>query len=221
MPDDVKMMDLNTIGLSDGAIVSGDGMAPTVAGPRETGARIEYDLVPQIAGNEVGYDAPAGTNLGFMSTPMIQAGVGFVKGTEIIGRYMPTVNIGKYGDIGLWGIGLKHSIKQWIPGLKKVPVFQWHEDTFDIPSGACLLARGARVSQQAVRFGPRTWGLQFHPEMNLAMLQDWFRHYPVELDKEKVFFEYFDKQDTYLYQAKLLYLNFTRIIAQNSSMAGA
>jgi hypothetical protein len=35
---------------------------------------------------------------------------------------MPDVNIGNNGKLGLWGVGVKHSISQWIPGLKFVPV---------------------------------------------------------------------------------------------------
>ncbi len=56
-------------------------------------------------------------------SPMINASIGLIKGTEVMGRYMPSVNLKDVGKFGLWGIGLKHDIKQWIPGLNKVPVF--------------------------------------------------------------------------------------------------
>ena len=50
---------------------------------------------------------------------MINAGIGLVKETEIDIRYIPTYNYklgfaGK-GSIGLWGIGVKHDVLQWIP----------------------------------------------------------------------------------------------------------
>jgi len=30
------------------------------------------------------------------------------------------VQIGDFGEIGLWGVGGKHSISQWIPGIKEI-----------------------------------------------------------------------------------------------------
>jgi GMP synthase (glutamine-hydrolysing) len=52
-------------------------------------------------------------------------------------------------------------------------VFHWHGDTFDLPAGAIHLASSARCVQQAFRYGPRAWGLQFHIEMTAAMVDDW------------------------------------------------
>jgi GMP synthase (glutamine-hydrolysing) len=52
-------------------------------------------------------------------------------------------------------------------------VFHWHGDTFDLPAGAALLARGETCRQQAFRYGNRAYGLQFHPEMTAAMVDLW------------------------------------------------
>ena len=52
-------------------------------------------------------------------------------------------------------------------------VFQWHEDTFDPPVGAELLATGDRVRNQAFRVGERTWGVQWHFEVDRAELETW------------------------------------------------
>lgn len=52
-------------------------------------------------------------------------------------------------------------------------VFQWHGDTFDLPSGAVLLARSALCKHQAFRIGPCAWGLQFHIEMTPDMVDAW------------------------------------------------
>jgi GMP synthase (glutamine-hydrolysing) len=52
-------------------------------------------------------------------------------------------------------------------------VFQWHGDTFDLPRGAVQLARSAACQQQAFRFGPSAYGLQFHVEMTAEMVDDW------------------------------------------------
>ena len=53
------------------------------------------------------------------------------------------------------------------------PVFQWHGDTFDLPPGAVLLARGSSCQNQAFRWGTNAYGLQFHIEMTAAMIEEW------------------------------------------------
>lgn len=52
-------------------------------------------------------------------------------------------------------------------------VFQWHEDTFDLPEGAELLATGDAVVNQAFRYGNRAWGVQFHFEVNQEGIDTW------------------------------------------------
>ena len=52
-------------------------------------------------------------------------------------------------------------------------VFQWHQDTFDLPDGATLLATGEDVPHQAYRVGERAWGIQFHFEVDGAELEEW------------------------------------------------
>jgi len=55
----------------------------------------------------------------------------------------------------------------------KLTVFQWHGDTFDLPSGAVHLAQSPLCPNQAFRIGPSAYGLQFHIEMTLEMIDDW------------------------------------------------
>ncbi len=52
--------------------------------------------------------------------PAFQLGVGLVKNTDLKIRIVPTQNIDDL-SISLFGIGVMHDIKQWIPGLKLVP----------------------------------------------------------------------------------------------------
>jgi GMP synthase (glutamine-hydrolysing) len=54
-------------------------------------------------------------------------------------------------------------------------VFHWHEDTFELPEGAKLLATGDQVRLQAFRFGRLAWGMQFHFEVDRAELLRWLR----------------------------------------------
>lgn len=55
------------------------------------------------------------------------------------------------------------------------PVFHWHQDTFDLPPGAELLATSPACRNQAFRRGRNLYGLQFHPEMTPEMIVDWQR----------------------------------------------
>jgi hypothetical protein len=100
--------------------VATNNIAPTISGVKETGPGLSfgYDEYSQPA-----FNMPKGLNAKKIPAPMIQAGVGLIKGTELMLRYMPNVKI-KGNEFGLWGIGGKHDIKQWIPGLKKIPVLQ-------------------------------------------------------------------------------------------------
>ena len=53
--------------------------------------------------------------------------------------------------------------------------FQWHDDTFAIPAGGLLLASSSACANQAFRVGPSAYGLQFHPEVDLAIVGTWAR----------------------------------------------
>jgi GMP synthase (glutamine-hydrolysing) len=54
-------------------------------------------------------------------------------------------------------------------------VFQWHEDTFDLPDGAELLVAGDDVPVQAFRMAPNAWGVQFHFEVDAEGVDAWLR----------------------------------------------
>ena len=52
-------------------------------------------------------------------------------------------------------------------------VFQWHGDTFDIPAGAVHLAASPLCVNQAFSYGDKVYGLQFHLEVDEAMIRRW------------------------------------------------
>jgi GMP synthase-like glutamine amidotransferase len=58
-----------------------------------------------------------------------------------------------------------------LPG--RLPVFGWHEDSFDLPPGAIPLAGSVACTYQAFRFGATAYGLQFHPEVRADHLARW------------------------------------------------
>jgi GMP synthase (glutamine-hydrolysing) len=55
----------------------------------------------------------------------------------------------------------------------KEKVFQWHGDTFDLPHGTVHLAYSPLCVNQAFRYGRGVYGLQFHLEVDSAMIEAW------------------------------------------------
>jgi GMP synthase-like glutamine amidotransferase len=55
----------------------------------------------------------------------------------------------------------------------ELTTFQWHDDTFLLPPAAVLLASSTVCPRQAFRWGERAYGLQFHPEVNRAIVATW------------------------------------------------
>lgn len=64
------------------------------------------------------------------------------------------------------------------------PWFQWHFDTFSVPPGGELIA-DSDAGPQAFVVG-RSLGVQFHPEVNNEIMEDWVEVYRHELDDEGV-----------------------------------
>jgi GMP synthase-like glutamine amidotransferase len=50
--------------------------------------------------------------------------------------------------------------------------FHWHEDTFEVPQGAKLIARSTACERQAYILGDNIVGTQFHPEVNYDWIKD-------------------------------------------------
>lgn len=86
------------------------------------------------------------------------------------------------GSVRLTSEGRKDLLFSDLPD--PLPVFQWHGDTFDLPEGGVLLAEGDRCRNQAFRYGERAWGLQFHLEATLEMVDEWAQAYPSEVAEE-------------------------------------
>ena len=55
---------------------------------------------------------------------------------------------------------------------RRFVALQWHYYAFSAPEGATELARSP-VCSQAFRLGELAWGVQFHPEVTLAMVEGW------------------------------------------------
>jgi GMP synthase-like glutamine amidotransferase len=63
--------------------------------------------------------------------------------------------------------------------------FGWHYYTYDLPERADELGRSARCNQ-AFRLGEAAWGVQFHPEVTMEIVQSWLDdedEFPLDLDR--------------------------------------
>lgn len=50
----------------------------------------------------------------------------------------------------------------------------WNDDVVtQLPAGAVVLAVAEHGEAQVVRYGPRMWGVQLHPEVDVTILQPW------------------------------------------------
>ena len=54
-------------------------------------------------------------------------------------------------------------------------VYQWHNEGFELPCGAELLATGEMYVNQAFRYGDGAYGVQFHPEVTPRIVDRWTR----------------------------------------------
>lgn len=69
-------------------------------------------------------------------------------------------------------------------GLKVPPLFQLHYDVFDLPPGALNLLRSDQTKHQMFWLGKKTYGIQFHPEADEAMLRAVVEQYGSDLSPE-------------------------------------
>src|SRR5690606_10037309 len=101
----------------------GDKIA-TVFGPDYT-PRFSY--TDQVTNETFEFDGPPGLALeeetgvtSFVPVPMIQLGIGIVKNTDLKIRLIPTQETDDF-SFKMFGIGVMHDVKQYIPGIKMLP----------------------------------------------------------------------------------------------------
>ncbi|MFO7574447.1 MAG: DUF6588 family protein [Bacteroidales bacterium] len=123
VPKSETTFDLASLGFEHLTLVdpSGPSIAPTIAGSRNDGPTLHY--MSSVSGYDVELarlSSPAGTGLRFVPVPMAQVGIGLPLNSEIKIRFVPKIPIDE-SDVSMWGVGLMHSIMQYIPGNKLLP----------------------------------------------------------------------------------------------------
>ena len=67
-------------------------------------------------------EMPEGLNINNMFVPTLNLGIGIIKNTDVVVRYMPELKFKKYVKMQVFGGGIKHDILQYIPFAKKLPI---------------------------------------------------------------------------------------------------
>ena len=122
-PASALSYDISKLTLNGDVDISNTSIAPTIAGEQEIRPTISYSQVVDMGdgtSQEVEYahyTVPNGTGVDYFPLPMAQLTVGLPFGTDISARFVPQIGYKDYGEIGLWGVGGKHSVSQWLPFL--------------------------------------------------------------------------------------------------------
>ncbi|MEQ9467540.1 MAG: hypothetical protein RLN88_09015 [Ekhidna sp.] len=132
IPSGERKFQFNQADYNNLRLQSGSDILPTAVGG-ETTSRLVIpagtEVIPGSGvtyGSDVVFDAPSGADVedlpivGF-PVPAFQLGVGLPKNTELIIRYASDLGAVEDGSFNLFGLGVKHDLKQWIPGLKQIP----------------------------------------------------------------------------------------------------
>ena len=78
------------------------------------------------------------------------------------------------GEVGIYAINRLEVPDPIFNFEKPVPTAQWHEDQVAVlPTGAVLLASSELCQNQVYRLGSRSYGVQFHPEIDLEVVKWW------------------------------------------------
>lgn len=125
MPSNLRTFDFASLQLENTRPIGGATSASTIIGPKNSTTMGIYGTNPITGGEEelARFDIPEGINFSYVPTAMAQLSVGIIKNTDISLRFMPTVTYSSLGlTANMYGFGVKHDIKQWIPVIQYVPI---------------------------------------------------------------------------------------------------
>jgi len=108
-------------------------------------------------------------------------------------------------EIALTALGCNDPLFHDIP--YEFVTFHWHDDSFDIPEQAVLLATNSHCPNQAFRYDANAYAVQFHPEVNRHIVASWTAE-----DEAACLSKEFDQVETAHRQVgEAIFVNFLRI----------
>ena len=100
--------------------------------------------------------------------------LGICLGAQMLAKYLgASVGFHPAGqiEVGYYALQVSDEARALLCWPERV--YQWHCEGFDLPHGARRLASGVTFENQVIRYGANAYGVQFHPEMTLAMIHRW------------------------------------------------
>ena len=141
--------------------------------------------------------------------------LGICIGAQLLAKSLGAeIKKNKVKEVGWYDVGLTDQgfVSDLFSGLPEtLRVFQWHEDTFDLPKDSVLLAESEICKNQAMRCGTNAYGLQFHVEATPEMITEWMKGEKVS-EANRIMEEAFEQKDSVKKTAFSIYENFNRIL---------
>lgn len=125
----------------------------------------------------------------------IEAGkivIGFCLGGQLIAHTLGgKVTKNKYKEIGWYPISFSDAAIETsiFEGVRDIPVFHWHNDTFEIPVGGTLIASNEACTNQAFMYSERVFAFQFHMETEFASLRGMIKNCQADYEQEGKFIQ--------------------------------
>lgn len=126
-PTSDETFDLSKLGLKNLRLSNPDAdpNTPTIVGDDQPGPQMDLILNNPLTGQKElisTFRMPQGIGFRYVPSPMIQASLGLIKNTEVMVRFFPEMEVAQdVGSLKLFGLGVKHDLKQWIPGGGLLP----------------------------------------------------------------------------------------------------
>ena len=140
---------------------SNDTEASTIFGSSDA-TTITYN---NSTGLDVDFEMPGGLKTPAVPLPMIQAGIGLIKNTAIDIRYMPMLNVGDNINVNLFGVGMKHDLLQWIPGIgDAIPM------SLSLQGGYTSLNTELKIAEQEVSLKTKATTINLVASKKLLMI---------------------------------------------------
>ena len=155
IPKSAQIYDVSKLNLSGTTSIdpANGTIAPTAAGS-DTLMPILNIMDPEDPNKVISsFETPPGMDMTLIPVPMAQLGIGILPHTDVLVRYVPKLAFNQQAEnqgkvqVGMFGLGLKHNFKEWVPVLKNLP--------FD----AALLATYSNVDANSpINFGMNNYG---------------------------------------------------------------